>query len=210
MEDTPTSPGADEANFADNVLLLREHMGWSQTDLSRRMIDAGFSNFNQMTVSRTENGDRPIRLSEARGLAHVFGRRVDDMILSPGESRVRDQLLRIVGEVSEAGGTITSWTVTMLACQMDLGKAMQDVAIKEATTEPAGAAPTKLSQRLWAETTELLKEAHAIMMRTPEDAVADGRRQFEEMFSGPTGDSRAAGSFASSRGSAERTGGELK
>lgn len=78
-KDERTAPDADERQFSKNMQKMRERLGWSQTELARRMVEAGWSNYNQMTVSRTEKGERPIRLSEARALAQIFGDRVEAM-----------------------------------------------------------------------------------------------------------------------------------
>lgn len=48
-------------------------MGWSQSYLARRMNEAGWSNFYQVTVARTEKGERPVSLHEALTLADLFG-----------------------------------------------------------------------------------------------------------------------------------------
>ena len=71
---------ADETRFAESVQEMRERRGWSQGELARRMVDAGWPNYSQMTVSRTEKRERPIRLSEARALARILGSDVDRMV----------------------------------------------------------------------------------------------------------------------------------
>ncbi|WP_416430066.1 helix-turn-helix transcriptional regulator [Paenarthrobacter nicotinovorans] len=73
---------SDEEQFARNLQAMRERKGWSQSELARRMVDAGWKNYNQMTISRTEKGDRPIRLNEARALAQIFGVPIDHMTYS--------------------------------------------------------------------------------------------------------------------------------
>jgi len=70
----------DEQRFATELALLRKRHGLSQSELARKMVDAGWSNYSQMTVSRTEKGERPIRLAEARSLAGILGATVDEMI----------------------------------------------------------------------------------------------------------------------------------
>ncbi len=69
----------DEANFARKMVELRDGAGMSQSELARQMIARGFETYSQMTVSRTEKGDRPIRLGEARVLAEILGSSVDEM-----------------------------------------------------------------------------------------------------------------------------------
>lgn len=62
-----------ERRVVETLIDLREERGWSQSELARRMAEAGWPKYTQMTVSRTEKGERPIRLNEAESLAEVFG-----------------------------------------------------------------------------------------------------------------------------------------
>jgi transcriptional regulator with XRE-family HTH domain len=69
----------DEENFARRMAELRTDLGMSQSELARRMVENGFDSYSQMTVSRTEKGDRPIRLGEARVLARILNSSVEEM-----------------------------------------------------------------------------------------------------------------------------------
>lgn len=82
----------DERRFIENMKRLREELGWSQTELARRMVDAGWENYTQMTVSRTEKFERPLRLSESRSLAQTLGSTPEEMVLRGLDSRVIDDL----------------------------------------------------------------------------------------------------------------------
>lgn len=83
-ERTPQAPAAsDDDRFAENMRVLREQRGWSQGEMARQMQRAGWPNFHQTTVSRIEKGERPVRVSEARGIAAVLGSTLDQMIESP-------------------------------------------------------------------------------------------------------------------------------
>lgn len=53
------------------VRLEREHRGWSQADLAKRLSDEG-SKWHQQTVMRLENGQRALRVRELMSLADVF------------------------------------------------------------------------------------------------------------------------------------------
>ncbi|MFJ4175814.1 helix-turn-helix transcriptional regulator [Microbacterium sp. NPDC089696] len=70
----------DEANFARKMIELRERWEMSQSEVARKMVERGFDNYSQMTVSRTEKGERPIRLGEARVLAEVLGSSLELMM----------------------------------------------------------------------------------------------------------------------------------
>lgn len=61
-----------EQRVVETLIDLREERGWSQSELARRMVEAGWPKYTQMTVSRTEKGERPIRLNEMETLAQVF------------------------------------------------------------------------------------------------------------------------------------------
>lgn len=64
---------APEEIVGEEVRHLRKARGWSQEELARRMVGAGFGTWHQSTVGRTETADRPLRLNEAVALAELFG-----------------------------------------------------------------------------------------------------------------------------------------
>lgn len=76
-------PNDRETWVSEHIRQLREDRGWNQSELARRMKREGFASYNQMLVSRTEKGDRPIRLNEVEGFARVFGVELADL-LDPG------------------------------------------------------------------------------------------------------------------------------
>lgn len=57
--------------FAAALQRYRERAGMSQSELGRRMSDEGYP-WHQMTVARTEDGERPVRLDEAVALADIL------------------------------------------------------------------------------------------------------------------------------------------
>jgi transcriptional regulator with XRE-family HTH domain len=67
--DTTTST---ERRFVERVKALRAERGWTQGQLAERMVAAGVDYASQSTVSRLEQGGRPIRLVEAQALAVIF------------------------------------------------------------------------------------------------------------------------------------------
>lgn len=95
-------PNADERRFVENMQRQREREQWSQSELARRMVDAGWSNYNQMTVSRTEKGERPLRLSEARALAEIFQTPLEKMLRPPREAAIASALDDVMGYVRAA------------------------------------------------------------------------------------------------------------
>ena len=84
MRSNPKRPDF-EAVASEQIAALRQAHGWSQSELARRMAEAGWPNYTQMTVSRTEKGERPIRLDELASYAEVFGRPLAELWLSVDE-----------------------------------------------------------------------------------------------------------------------------
>lgn len=71
-ENERDSPVDLEKRVIESLTRLREERGWSQSELARQMVEAGWPKYTQMTVSRTEKGERPIRLDEVAALADIF------------------------------------------------------------------------------------------------------------------------------------------
>jgi transcriptional regulator with XRE-family HTH domain len=71
--EAPATPRAfdHEAAFGARVRSLRKTRGWSQEHLAEQMQMLGH-NWLQSTVTKTENGQRPLRLNEAAALAEVL------------------------------------------------------------------------------------------------------------------------------------------
>jgi hypothetical protein len=61
---------------------------WTQVDLSKAMIDAGFLGMNKSVIWKIENpdkpsGGRPVTLDEAITLARLFGKSLPEVLLPP-------------------------------------------------------------------------------------------------------------------------------
>ncbi|MDR6439082.1 transcriptional regulator with XRE-family HTH domain [Paenarthrobacter nicotinovorans] len=101
MMNLPT-PDVDEECFRENMRALRERKGWSQGELSRRLIEGGWPIFHQTTISRIESGDRPIKLGEARAIARALGSNVATMVSLPVETSIVQGLAGVIGDVRVA------------------------------------------------------------------------------------------------------------
>jgi transcriptional regulator with XRE-family HTH domain len=108
MSDAPKPP-ALEARAIQLVQELREAAGWSQTELARRMVEAGWPNYTQMTVSRTEKGERPIRLNEAASLAEVLGIRLADLWMDEDEQLWQHYLSRASEKANDVAHSIAEY-----------------------------------------------------------------------------------------------------
>lgn len=64
----------------------RKANGWSQSELARKMVEAGMTNFYQTTVARTESGEREPRVAEAVLLAGVLKCSVQWLLLADSQS----------------------------------------------------------------------------------------------------------------------------
>ena len=62
----------EERNFASAAKLLRESKDWSQAEMGRALVAKGLDYMNQMTVSRIEKLQRPVRMIEAQAYSEVF------------------------------------------------------------------------------------------------------------------------------------------
>lgn len=95
---------ADEVNdrFRRNLKSFREQAGWNQPELARKMVAQGWPTYSQMTVKRTEEGDRAVPLAEAVGLAEVFGVKMDALLLTREAEQSFAKVRRSLLELKEA------------------------------------------------------------------------------------------------------------
>jgi len=71
--------------IGERIQECREAKGWSQSELARRMVDAGWATYSQVSVSRTEKGEREPRLAEAITLAEILKCNAQWLILSSNQ-----------------------------------------------------------------------------------------------------------------------------
>lgn len=68
-----SGPAGRERELVEKFREVRQSLGLSQEDLSRRLIEAGLPSMNQMAVSRLEAGKRSLRFHEAMVIAEALG-----------------------------------------------------------------------------------------------------------------------------------------
>lgn len=73
--------------FGENQRRLRIEKDWSQSELARQMQEYGWTKYSQVAVSRTEDGERMVRLDEGLALASVLETTLNVMV-TPPESHV--------------------------------------------------------------------------------------------------------------------------
>lgn len=60
-------------SIGERVKMERERRGWSQAELARKMNEAGWPKYTQVTVSKTEKGMRDPRIAESAALERILG-----------------------------------------------------------------------------------------------------------------------------------------
>lgn len=68
-----------EMTFVENMRMLRERRGMSQTEFAKKASEHGLS-FHQPTVQRIETGQRPLKLTEALVVAELLGSTLQQMM----------------------------------------------------------------------------------------------------------------------------------
>ncbi|MBK4256662.1 helix-turn-helix domain-containing protein, partial [Enterobacter hormaechei] len=79
----------------------REARGWNQSELARRMIERGWAKYSQVSVKRTENAERAVRLDEALDLASVLSVSLVSLIGEQSEGDAAP-LLALIAEAEDA------------------------------------------------------------------------------------------------------------
>lgn len=177
-------PDADDARFAANMQRRREEVGISQADLVRTLRSSGWSTVHPTTISRIENGDRPVRLGEARAIARALGVGVEHLLLSPAESQLVDELVRRGEGVRTAWRGISTTTVAFLTERVELEGVIEQGRghlVKKSKQRPA-------DDQASADTTSALENALAEAVEVLDldavDAVNEGRSAFEQQRAG--------------------------
>jgi transcriptional regulator with XRE-family HTH domain len=167
-EDTPAPPPElTEQRFAANLRQAREENGVSQVRLAQEMAKRGWP-WRQQTVTRVESGQRMVRLGEATAIADILGTSVARLTVPARDTRALNLLGFTAGRAREAYGQITEWTHLLLFAQRQLRTSL-------AEAERAGYFDSALVRDAVAEATDVLKV-------TPEQAVAEGRVENEDLL----------------------------
>lgn len=112
---------AEDLQFIENLKLRREAKGWSQTDFARKMQEAGWSSYSQMTVSRTEKAERQIPVAEARSIAKILDTSMVLMFKPPETLVLIEDLADLVGTVRSLQRGIQHY-IFQIAVKRDLAR----------------------------------------------------------------------------------------
>lgn len=105
----------------ENIARLRKERGWSQAEVAQRMSALGFDGFGQMTVSRTEKGERPLRVSELEGYAGLFEVHVHEL-WQTSQTRA---LMEATRELRDATSDLQSATARYVEAQKSMAAVVE-------------------------------------------------------------------------------------
>lgn len=89
-----------DERFAQNLRRFRERAGLRQAELVDKLRAAGLKDWHPTTLSRTETGERPVRLSEAAIIAEVLGFDLAEMMRGASVvDRAADELNSLIDRV---------------------------------------------------------------------------------------------------------------
>lgn len=80
-------------NIGDRIWQKRAEYGWSQSELARRMVAAGFSKHTHLYITKSENGKRPIPVDEALALSDVLNVSIQWLATGRDDHRTEDRYL---------------------------------------------------------------------------------------------------------------------
>ncbi|MCZ4278602.1 helix-turn-helix domain-containing protein [Rhodococcoides yunnanense] len=155
-------PAVTDARFAINMQRERERAGLSQADLVRNLREGNWQTVHQTTVSRIEKGERPVRLGEAMSIARALRVDLRHLLLEPDDAKVMASLDSAVKGLDGSYVAIVNRT--------DVWHSLRDSVENLLTTARASG---------HAEDEYPLPQAVSALRRTPSDAIAEGREQYE-------------------------------
>lgn len=68
-----------EDRFRKRLRTEREHRGWSQSDMAKRLSDKGLP-VHASTIAKVEAGSRMVRIDEAAAIADIFNISIDSLV----------------------------------------------------------------------------------------------------------------------------------
>lgn len=83
-----------EQAFAAEVARLRKARGWTLAEMAARLQAEGIDYASTMTVSRTENVARPVRMTEALAYGRIFERSVYELSTPDSNADILDRAWR--------------------------------------------------------------------------------------------------------------------
>lgn len=136
-DDLKGALGTEESHFVEAMRSAREILGWSQGEFARRLKKAGLRNFHQTTVSRIEQGERPVRLAEAAIIARVLGQDLDSMTAPPRKQRSAARVIAASQRSHDSAIELEAAIARFVADARELNEALEDAT--RTMRDPSGA-----------------------------------------------------------------------
>ncbi len=108
------TPGAVDERFRHNMRRIRDLRGLSQGELSRILVGMGWKVFHQTTVSRIEDGTRPVKLSEALAIARALEIEFDLLLSSSPDVEIVESLINAITNVEDRQHNYGVWRGLLL------------------------------------------------------------------------------------------------
>lgn len=193
MVDESATESPIDKQVGKNIERLRKAQSWSQSALARRMQAEGFEKFNQMSVSRTEKGERSISVRELMAFAEIFDVMIHELLNEPELSNLDHLLDRLVESHEELRSALDR--VDRMRLEVAFAAEMTDWSdrrmppFREAVVRYLEMSAPLLVQAFMSEREERerdeVKLPPALLKRrgvTPEDPVAPGTFPFVDAF----------------------------
>lgn len=137
-----------------NVEHHRERLGWTQTELARRMQALGWNTYSASTVGRTEKAQRPLRLDEGAALAQVLGIDLNTLVYSTDEEHQLAQIKSHISELEVEHHKLSNQTQAVLGARRRLNDLSSGIGSQK--NEPARSALSEYT--IWRALTNAVKD----------------------------------------------------
>lgn len=120
-----TPPEQSEEWFAANLRAVRESKGLSQTWLADEMSGRGWP-WRQQTVARIENGQRTVRLGEAKTVADILRVPLDRLTWSGPEVTATTMVHNTIGNLRLSWSRVADAVAELRAAQFSADRTLKE------------------------------------------------------------------------------------
>ncbi|GED99705.1 hypothetical protein nbrc107696_01520 [Gordonia spumicola] len=170
------APKLDDQRFAENMKAIRISRGMSQSDLVEALRALGWTSVFQTTVSRIENGDRPVRYGESRVIARALGVHAERFLLPAQDQELASKLAAARLAVRDNNNGIVGLALNMARARRALERVIDDARANgfEPTDLPSSGPDEWVELVPVSVSDELALALEALEQMTPESAVRTG------------------------------------
>lgn len=169
-----------DQHVAANVKRLREQAGLKQAALVDLLRVNGLADWHPTTLSRTESGERPLRMSEAVVLARVLGVDLATLVEMDTFARVVRDAQQSIRDVEQSNSALAEYVKEAMNARVVAETAMSEAeAVGEESDKPMKVrARLGMLRKSYAEATELSPSEVAAKV---EQAITERWRQMERL-----------------------------